>query len=100
LQLSHFGAVSAAEVPQVLGMRIFEDPVPELKRVVGREIARAIVDAHTDDLIELLETDAPRISDLRRERLTRFSLETLLRHSQRLNLGPRLAFDRPSNRAR
>lgn len=78
------------------GVDIFDDPVPRLKLQLGRELARAISSSHVDDLMEALETDAPRISDLRRGKLTRFSLETLLRYAQRLNLGPRLTFERPA----
>jgi len=77
----------------------FDDPIPELKRVVGREVAVAIDGVDLDDLVELLEVDAPRISELRRQKLRRFSLETLLRFAQRLNRCPQITFA-PTTRRR
>jgi predicted XRE-type DNA-binding protein len=60
------------------------DPIPPLKD----ELARAVVDrlegwsqAYAADF---LDTDQPRMSDLRNGRLARFSLEQLIRFASRL----------------
>lgn len=79
-------------------MQLFDDPIPELKRQVGLELARAISDTSVADLVELLETDPPRISDLRRGKLKRFSLETLLRYAHRLSRCAQITFGAPAYR--
>jgi len=53
-------------------MQIFDDPIPELKRQVGLEVARAMSGSTVTDLAEFLGLDPPRISNLRRGKLTRF----------------------------
>lgn len=55
------------------------DPIPELKRLAGAQIAELLDGWNAHDAAVLLRTDQPRISDLRRGRLERFSLETLIR---------------------
>jgi predicted XRE-type DNA-binding protein len=77
-------------------MQPFDDPIPELKRQVGVEIAREISSDTVTDLAEFLGIDPPRISELRRGKLTRFSLETLLRYAHRLRRCPRISFGPPS----
>ena len=62
------------------------DPIPALKRQLGSELARALNGWHAHDISVLLGTDPPRISDLRRGRLDRFSLETMIRYATRLRL--------------
>ena len=56
-----------------------DDPVPELKRVAGAELARIVTGWNGDDIAYALGTDRFRIAELRRAKLDRFSLETLLR---------------------
>ena len=60
------------------------DPVPALKELLGAELARLLTGWRATDVAFRLGTDAPRISDLRRGRLERFSLETLIRFTARL----------------
>ena len=60
------------------------DPIPELKRQLGAELAALVYGWNADDVATLIGTDAPRISDLRRGKLDRFSLETLIRYLARL----------------
>jgi len=86
-------AVLALQCANIFCMYLLDDPIPELKRHVGRELARAFGDAPLDDLTELLETDAPRISDIRHGRLRRFSLERLIRYAQRFGLCARITFE-------
>ena len=72
------------------------DPIPELKRQAGAEVARRLGSGNAHDIAAWLGTDQPRISDLRRGKLDRFSLETLLRFVSRLDGVPNLIFeDRP-----
>lgn len=68
------------------------DPIPELKRQVGDEIARLIATDNADDIAALIGTDRPRISELRRGKLDRFSLETLIRFAHRLRREIELRF--------
>jgi predicted XRE-type DNA-binding protein len=60
------------------------DPIPPLKD----QLARAIVDRldgwSQANAADILDTDQPRMSDLRNGRLTRFSLEQLMRFASRL----------------
>jgi predicted XRE-type DNA-binding protein len=77
-------------------MQLFDDPIPELKRQVGLEIARAISISTAADVAELLETDAPRISELKRGKLKRFSLETLIRYAHRLARCAQISFAAPA----
>lgn len=67
-------------------VRIIErDPVPTLKR----ELARLLVDRldgwSQENAAHLLRIDQPRISDLRNQRLQRFSLQQLMRFVYRLD---------------
>ena len=55
------------------------DPIATLKRQAGSLLAELVRNGNVDDLGALLCTDRSRIADLRRGRLERFSLETLLR---------------------
>jgi len=59
------------------------DPIPELKQEAARELARIIHSWNAHDIAVSLGTDQPRISDLRRGKLDRFSLETLIRFLSR-----------------
>jgi predicted XRE-type DNA-binding protein len=60
------------------------DPIPALKRQLGTELARLLAGWNADDIAVVIGTDRPRISELRRGKLARFSLETLIRYLARL----------------
>ena len=60
------------------------DPIPALKHQLGAELARLLIGWNADDVGVLIGTDRPRISELRRGKLDRFSLETLIRYLARL----------------
>src|SRR5947209_3065320 len=55
-----------------------------LKQQLGAELARLVTGWNADDIAALLRTDRARISELRRVKLDRFSLETLIRYLARL----------------
>jgi predicted XRE-type DNA-binding protein len=67
----------------LLGMP-YPDPIPALKQQLGAELAVLLEGWNADDVAELIGTDRPRISELRRGKLDRFSLETLIRYVSRL----------------
>jgi len=57
------------------------DPIPELKRAAAAALAQRTNGwASVDDVAVLLGTQRARVVDIRRGRLVRFSLETLLRY--------------------
>jgi predicted XRE-type DNA-binding protein len=60
------------------------DPIPALKQQVAEAIVERLDGWIQPMAAELLRTDQPRMSDLRRGRLERFSLEQLLRFASRL----------------
>ncbi len=60
------------------------DPIPELKSQAGAELAVLVVGWKAEDIAVIIGTDAPRISELRRGKLDRFSLEALIRFLTRL----------------
>ena len=62
------------------------DPIPELKRQLGAEIAALIGARDPEDIALLIGTDRRPVVDLRREKLDRFSLESLIRFAARLRL--------------
>ena len=62
----------------------YVDPIPELKRQLGAELASLVTGWNADDIAYLLQTDRSRIADLRHQKLDRFSLETLIRFATRL----------------
>lgn len=66
--------------PEPLG-----DPVPDLKERFAREIVEVIEGWTQWNAALLLHTDQPRVSDLRRGKLERFSLEQLIRMLARIN---------------
>jgi len=75
------------------------DPIPALKRQAGTELARLVAGWNGDDIGTYLGTDRSRIADLRRGRLDRFSLETLLRLLDRAGVEVELRFTRRSTRS-
>ena len=60
------------------------DPIPPLKGEVARAVVAALDGWSQGYAAELLSTDQPRISDLRNDRLQRFSLEQLIRFASRI----------------
>ena len=56
-----------------------QDTIDQLKRDAGALLARYVRDWNGDDIATVLGTDRSRVADLRHGRLTRFSLEMLLR---------------------
>jgi len=77
-------------------MSPYEDTIPALKRETVAHLAEVLRYGNGDDLGSLLGTDRFRIADLRRGRLTRFSLETLLRFLARAGLRVELRVERAS----
>ena len=53
------------------------DPIPALKAQLGQTLAALLKGDNADDVAWSIGTDRPRVSELRRGTLTRFSLETL-----------------------
>ena len=59
------------------------DPIPQLKRDAAAALVALLDGWNAQDVAVLIGTDQPRISDLRRGKLERFSLETLIRYLAR-----------------
>ena len=55
------------------------DPIPDLKRLLAEELVRVIAGWTPGQLIYRMRIDQPRVSDLRRGRLERISVERLVR---------------------
>ena len=71
----------------IRGLRLrvnHDDPIPALKQQLGGELARLLDGWRASDICDSIGTAAARISDLRRGRLERFSLEALIRYLARL----------------
>jgi predicted XRE-type DNA-binding protein len=66
------------------------DPIPALKQQLGAELAHLVSGWNADDIAAILRTDRFRVAELRREKLDRFSLETLIRYLARLDRGVEL----------
>lgn len=79
-------------------MRTRTDPIPALKEQLGVELARLVVGWRAADLRYRLGIDPPRVSDLRRGRLDRFSLDTLIRCLTRLGTRVELNLRRDGQR--
>ena len=62
-----------------------DDPIPALKRQLGADIARLIQGSSPMNVYFRLRVDQPRVSELRRQKLERFSLESLIRFAHRLD---------------
>jgi hypothetical protein len=56
-----------------------DDPIPELKRELAAELVRIMSPYRTTDVLANVRIDQPRVSDLRRGRLERISVERLIR---------------------
>jgi predicted XRE-type DNA-binding protein len=76
----------------------YRDPIPDLKRFVADEIVRLIEGWPGYKIAGALDTDQPRVSDLRNGRLDRFSLEKLIRmlHHLGFAIEPSVVQWRPS----
>ena len=72
-------------LPLSSGMRTAADPIPKLKEQVAAELVRRISTWTTTELCFRLRIDQPRISDLRRGKPERFSLERLIRLLNEMN---------------
>ena len=59
------------------------DPIPPLKEQLARAVAEALDGWPQAEAAEIIGTDQPRLSDLRKGRLARFSLEQLIRFGSR-----------------
>jgi hypothetical protein len=69
------------ESPIMFALMARADPIPELKRLAASALAKRISGwASVYDAAALLGTQRARVVDIRSGRLTRFSLETLLRY--------------------
>ena len=62
---------------------LYDDPIPALKQQVAAELVKQMADVSTSDIYFWIEIDQPRVSDLRRGRLERISLERLIRWLRR-----------------
>jgi predicted XRE-type DNA-binding protein len=60
-------------------LKVSDDAVPALKRHLAQQLVRRLEGWSQTDAAALVGTDQPRISDLRRGRLDRISLEQLVR---------------------
>jgi len=60
------------------------DPIRDLKQRAGAALAPLLEGWNADDVAAVIGTDRPRVSELRRGKLDRFSLETLIRYLTRL----------------
>ncbi|HEY2852712.1 MAG TPA: XRE family transcriptional regulator [Gemmatimonadaceae bacterium] len=76
-----------------------EDPIPELKRQLAQLVVARLDGRSQVYAADLLGTDQPRVSDLRRGRLERFSLEQLLRFIARIDGTARITVEWSTRRA-
>lgn len=61
------------------------DPIPELKRQLASELVRVTDGWTPTELGFFMGVDQPRVSDLRRGKLDRFSVESLIRFLKRMD---------------
>lgn len=62
------------------------DPIPPLKDQLARAVVEALEGWPQGYAAAIVETDQPRVSDLRNGRLARFSLEQLIRFGSRVGV--------------
>ena len=62
---------------------LYDDPIPALKQQVAAELVRLMHGSGPSEIYFWIEIDQPRVSDLRRGRLERISLERLIRWLRR-----------------
>ena len=75
-----------------------DDPIPALKQQVAATIVRVVDLFCAWDAAYRMRTDQPRVADLRRGRLKRFSLQQLLRFAHRLGIGIEVRLTPPVRR--
>jgi hypothetical protein len=76
------------------------DPIPQLKREAGAALADLLAPWKAHDVAAIIGTDAPRIRDICRGNLERFSLETLIRYLTRVGQRVELRFSEDRTRRR
>ena len=76
------------------------NPIPDLKRSVGAELARRLEGQRAWDVAPSLGIDQPRLANLRNQKLHRFSLESLITYMCRLGFEVELRFVRPNPQTR
>ena len=62
----------------------YVDPIPELKRQSAAALVPLLERWNAHYIASFIGTDQPRISDILRGKLSRFSMETLIRYLTRL----------------
>lgn len=76
-----------------------DDPIPELKRQLAQRVVERLSGWSQVYAASFLGTDQPRMSDLRRGRLERFSLEQLIRFVSRVEGTVRIDVEWSTRRA-
>ena len=76
------------------------DPIAALKRAVAEQIKLELERHYPAGAALLMQTDLPRVSDVKRGNLKRLSLETLIRYATRLGVKVEVRFSRSAGRAR
>ena len=61
-----------------------EDPIPRLKRDAAAKLVELFANWTAHDVAAYIGTDAQRVMEIRRGKLDRFSLETLVRYIERM----------------
>ena len=61
-----------------------DDPIPQLKRETASALAELLEKWSAHDVAALLGTDGQRVMEIRRGKLDRFSLDTLIRYLTRM----------------
>jgi predicted XRE-type DNA-binding protein len=74
------------------------DPIPELKREAAAALAELLAQWSAHDVAAYIGTDAQRVMEIRRGKLDRFSLETLIRYLTRLHQRVELRIGREPTR--
>jgi hypothetical protein len=62
-----------------------DDPIPQLKRDAASALAPLLAGWNANDIGVIIGADQPRVSDIKRGKLERFSLETLIRFLHRMD---------------
>ena len=76
-----------------------EDPIPELKRQLAQLVVERLERWNQVYAADFIGTDQPRMSDLRRGRVERFSLERLVRSVTRVDRTVRISVEWSARRA-
>jgi len=75
------------------------DPIPELERQAAAALIPLLA-GNADNVAALIGTDQPRVSDIWRGKLERFSIETLIRYlvRRRCRVEPHISPECPNSR--